>query len=51
MRIERGERRGLGLQIGEAPEQHGVLEHVGMVAGVEGMAIIHGLQLLRRNGN
>jgi nitrite reductase/ring-hydroxylating ferredoxin subunit len=42
MRIDVAERRRLGLQGIEHADERGVLEHVGEVAGMEGMAIVHG---------
>src|SRR5262249_12434789 len=41
MRVEHGERRALALQRIEAKHQNEVLQDVGVVACVEGVAIIH----------
>ena len=45
MGIQHCERRRLALQRIEAEEQGGVFQNVGVVADVEGMAIIHDIDL------
>ena len=44
VRVHETERRLLGLQRLDQADQDRVLEHVGEVAGMEGMAIIHGIR-------
>ena len=42
MGVDEAERRRLGLQRLDQRQQHGVFEDVGKVAGVIGVAIVHG---------
>jgi hypothetical protein len=46
MGVDDAEGRGLGAQMDEDARKHGVLEHVGKAAGVEGVAIIHARNLV-----
>ncbi len=41
MAVEVGERGLLARQQGEDPAQHQVFEHIGVVAGMEGVAVVH----------
>jgi len=40
--IEEKKRRGLFLQVLDEHHQHHVLQHVREIAGVEGVAVVHG---------
>ena len=42
MRVDHPERRGLLAQMHEDPREHRVLDHVGEIPGMEGVAVIHG---------
>ena len=51
MRVDDAERLVLALEIGDDARQHGVLDHIREVSGMEGMAIVHleGLHRPRQN--
>ena len=42
MGVDDAERRRLGAQVHQNANQHRMLDHIGKVAGVKGVAIIHG---------
>ena len=46
MGVDETERRLLTHEIGEETRQEGVLEDVGEIAGVEGVAVVHDVTLL-----
>src|SRR6185312_6169669 len=50
MRVVVAERRWLGLQRFQQRQQHRVLEYIGEIAGVVGVAIVHGRDGLRNCG-
>jgi hypothetical protein len=41
VQVEDTEGRGLGLQMLQNAREYGVLHHVGEIAGVEGVAVVH----------
>jgi len=49
MGFDDAEGRGLAAQMHEDAHQHRVLDHIGKIAGVKGVTIIHGRKVMRAN--
>jgi hypothetical protein len=49
--VDDTERRRLAAQVREDADQHGVFDHIGEVARVKGVTVIHAREVMRANSD